>query len=426
MTAPQSSFDVIVVGARCAGSPCAKLLAERGLRVLLLDRARFPSDQPMSTHAIHARGLGYLEDWGLLPAVEKLGAQAVTHLHLDAGPFAVTSPLPTVGRHSSSLAPRRFLLDHLLVQAAAAAGAEVREGCTVEHLELRDSVVTGVVGRSEAGTTFRETARIVVGADGPGSRVARDAGAEKYYRVPARQGTAWSYWSDVDLQRQIWIAPRDGETVYAFGTSGGLSLIGVNWEIGGFKRMSATLGKAAEDVIRRHTPELFEKMRAGRREEVWRRGATESFFRTPSGPGWALVGDAGHKLDPCTAQGITHAFRDVALLVDALDRGLAGRESLDAALTTYHRERDAWSKPFFDFTCEMARMKPLNAIQLAMLDYGRDHPEVVTRFGGLITTAVAPSEFFALRHMLPLLARIGTHRLKRAYPARFMRRSSAA
>lgn len=413
MSISSSAYDVIVVGARCAGSPCAMLLAKRGMRVLLVDRARFPSDQPMSTHAIHARGLGHLSDWGLLGAVESLGAAPIVELHLDAGSFSVTAPLPSVSGRTKSLAPRRLLLDELLVRAAATAGAEVREGCTVEHLESHAGTVTGIVGRTEAGTPFRESARMVIGADGPGSRVARDAGAEKYHRIPVRQGTVWSYWSGVDLGGRIWVAPRDGGAVYAFATSGGLSLVGANWEIETFKRMSGAFGEAAEASIRRHVPDLFERLAAGRREESWKRGATESFFRVASGPGWALVGDAGHKLDPCTAQGITHAFRDVALLVAALDQGMSGRIPLEAALADYQRERDSWSKPFFDFTCEMARMKPLNAIQLAMLDYGRSHLEVVSRFGGLITTAVSPREFFAPRAMAGLLARIGGHKLRK-------------
>lgn len=417
-------YDVVIVGARCAGSPCAMLLARKGYRVLLLDRDRLPCEHPMSTHAVHARGLGYLAQWGLLEQVEAIGAEPVTSIRLDTGAFAVEAPLPTVDAASGglckTLGPRRLALDQVLLRGAEAAGAEIRDGCTVEHLLVEDGVVTGVRARSDTGATFQAAARLVIGADGPGSRVAIDAGAEKYNRVPTRQGTAWSYWSGVDLANKIWLAPRDGETVYAFATSGGLSLIGVNWAIDRFKGMGSDPAERFEQAVASAVPELHAAMREGRRDEKWWRGATENFFRVPCGPGWALAGDAGHKFDPCTAQGITHTFRDAAKLSEAVDAGLSGRSELAESLRTFHDERDRWLKPFYDFTCDMARMKPLDAAQVAMMELGLADPAVVTRFAGLITTATQPKSFFSPRHMVPVMARIGLQKLRK-----LIRRSAA-
>ncbi len=417
LTMMHDKYDVAVVGARCAGSPCAMLLARKGYRVLLLDRDRLPSEHPMSTHGVHARGLGYLAQWGVLEQVEAIGAEPATAIRLDTGGFAVEAPLPPVdgapGGLSKSLGPRRVALDHVLLRGAETAGVEIRDGCTVEHLLMDDGVVRGVRARSDTGTTFSVAARFVIGADGPGSRVATDAGAEKYNRVPARQGTVWSYWSGVDLANKLWIAPRDGENVYAFPTSGGLSLIGVNWAIDRFKEIGGDPGERFEQVVASALPELHAYMREGRREEKWWRGATESFFRVPCGPGWALAGDAGQKFDPCTAQGITHTFRDAAKLSDAVDAGLSGRSELAESLRAFHDDRDRWLKPFYDFTCDMARMKPLDAVQVSMMELGLTDPGIVTRFAGLITTATQPKSFFSPRNMVPLVARMGRHKLRK-------------
>ncbi len=413
------SYDVVVVGARCAGSPCAMLLARKGYRVLLLERDCLPREHPMSTHGVHARGLGYLEQWGLLKQVEEIGAEPATAIRLDTGGFAVEAPLPPVdgtpGGLSKTLGPRRLVFDHVLLRGAETAGAEIRDGCTVEHLLVEDGVVTGVRVRSDTGTTFSVAARFVIGADGPASRVATDAGAAKYNRVPVCQGTVWSYWSDVDLANKLWIAPRDGENVYAFPTSGGLSLIGVNWAIDRFKEIGSDAGQQFEQVVANALPGLYASMRDGRREEKWWRGATENFFRVPWGPGWALAGDAGHKFDPCTAQGITHTFRDAAHLSEAVDAGLSGRSELAESLRAFHDDRDRWLKPFYDFTCGMARMKPLDAVQVSMLELGMTETGVVTQFAGLITTATQPKAFFSSRNMVPLMARIGRHKLGKLF-----------
>src|SRR3954454_9628330 len=129
MTKP---YDAIVVGARCAGAPTAMLLAQKGYRVLVVDRATFPSDT-VSTHVIHAPGVAALARWGLLEPVTSTGCPAVETYSFDFGPFGLTgTPRPRDGI-SSAYAPRRTVLDKILVDAAAAAGAELREGFSVEQ-----------------------------------------------------------------------------------------------------------------------------------------------------------------------------------------------------------------------------------------------------------------------------------------------------
>lgn len=127
-------FDAIVVGARCAGSPTAMLLARRGYRVLLLDRARFPSDT-ISTHWIWPPGVACLKRWGLLDRVVASNCPPIRSLGLDLGAFVLTGVLPAVEGVDEMYAPRRTVLDKLLLDAAAEAGAEVREGFAVTGLD---------------------------------------------------------------------------------------------------------------------------------------------------------------------------------------------------------------------------------------------------------------------------------------------------
>src|ERR687883_19006 len=138
-------YDVIVVGARCAGSPTAMLLARRGYRVLLLDRSRFPSDTP-STLIIHPPGIAALRRWGLLDTLTATGCPPMQRYVFDFGPFLIDgTPHPWDGT-SVAYAPRRTVLDTILVDAAARAGAEVRERFTVEDVLIEDGVAVGVRG----------------------------------------------------------------------------------------------------------------------------------------------------------------------------------------------------------------------------------------------------------------------------------------
>ena len=146
-------YDAIVVGARCAGSPTAMLVARSGHRKLLVDRATFPSDT-LSTHAIHAPGVAALRRWGVLDTVIATGCPALETYSFDFGPFTITgTPRPCEGS-SVGYAPRRFLLDKILLDAAANAGAEVQEHFSVDELLVEDGVVVGVHGHDADGTPY--------------------------------------------------------------------------------------------------------------------------------------------------------------------------------------------------------------------------------------------------------------------------------
>ena len=163
-------YDVIVVGARCAGSPTAMLLARKGYKVLVVDKATFPSDT-ISTHLIHPPGVAALKRWGLLDEVVALGAPPIDTYAFDFGPLTVTGS-PGTDDSPVAYGPRRTVLDKVLVDAAAEAGAEIREGFTVDEITREDGRVTGIRGHDKSGATVTERARVVVGADGRNSMVA--------------------------------------------------------------------------------------------------------------------------------------------------------------------------------------------------------------------------------------------------------------
>ena len=176
--------DVIVVGARCAGTPTARLLARQGYRVLLVDRATFPSDT-ISTHCIRMSGIVQLQRWGLLDRVAATNCSPIRKLMTHRGDFALTGTPPPRPDGLVSYGPRRTKLDTVLVKAAAEAGAEVRTGFTVQDLLLEDDRVVGLRGQTRGGQAVTERARLVIGADGKHSLVARCVQAAPYREVPA-------------------------------------------------------------------------------------------------------------------------------------------------------------------------------------------------------------------------------------------------
>ncbi|HST04328.1 MAG TPA: FAD-dependent monooxygenase [Chloroflexia bacterium] len=177
-------YDVIVIGARCAGSPTAMLLARRGYRVLLLDKAGFPSDT-LSTHFVQQPGIARLKRWGLLDKVIASNCPPIHALRFDVGPFALTGASPAYDGVADAYAPRRRVLDNILVEAAAQAGAELREHFTVSELLMDGDRVTGIRGHAADGVAVTERARIVIGADGMRSLVARSVQALPTMRSPA-------------------------------------------------------------------------------------------------------------------------------------------------------------------------------------------------------------------------------------------------
>jgi 2-polyprenyl-6-methoxyphenol hydroxylase-like FAD-dependent oxidoreductase len=398
--------DVIIVGARCAGSPTAMLLARKGYRVLLVDRAAFPSDT-ISTHFVHPPGVAALQRWGLLDQLTSTGCPPVTSYSFDLGPIRIVGSLRPEDGVSHAYCPRRTVLDYLLVEAAVAAGAELRERFTVDEILIEDGHVTGLRGHTTGGATTTERARVVVGADGRRSLVANAVQAPRYHERPTIAAGYYAYWSGLPAETfEGYIRPPR-----AFGvapTNDGLTMVGVNWprtELAANRRdVEGTCARAFERV-----PEFAERVRAATRETRFvGTGDLPNYFRRPYGPGWALVGDAGYHKDPITAQGISDAFRDAEALAAGLDDALSGRRGYDEAMAEYQQTRDERALPMFEFTCDLARLKAPRPELQQLLGAVQTSQAAMDGFVSVIAGTVRVPEFFGPENIERIMAGAAT------------------
>lgn len=375
-----TEYDAIVVGARVAGSPTAMLLARKGYRVLLVDRAAFPSDT-MSTHLLHPPGMAALQRWGLAERLIATGCPPVLAYRFDFGPFALAGAPRGAPGAANAYAPRRIVLDNLLVEAASEAGAEIRQAFTVEGLVIEDGVVRGIRGRSAGGAPLVERARVVIGADGVSSRVARTVGASRYREVPAVEALYYGYWSDMPTNGEVQFYLRDDRALFALPTHDELTCVLVAWPIQEFK---ANRTDVLGNYLRAFQVEPAFAERIGRATRQSRIIGTQmsGFYRQSHGPGWALVGDAGYYKDACTAQGITDAFRHAELLTHALDEAFRGARPYDEALAGYQEARDEATLPMFELTGQLASFEP-------------PPPEMEQLFGALHGNQAATDDFMS-------------------------------
>lgn len=388
------TYDAIVVGARCAGSPTAMLLARKGYKVLLVDRATFPSDT-ISTHLIHPPGVTVLRRWGLLDQLVATGCPAIHTYNVDFGPFTI-SGTPGTAESAVSYSPRRTVLDKLLVDAAGEAGAEVREGFSVEELVMEDGDgrVSGIRGHAKGGGSVTERARVVIGADGPHSLVAKTVGAEKYREQAPLQSGYYSYWSGLPMAGRFEAYDRGDRAFAVWPTNDDLTLVIVSWPIVEFEACKSDIeGNYLQAIAR--APAFHERLRAARREERFFGAAIPNFFSKPYGPGWALVGDASYIKDFITAQGISDAFRDAELCTTALERWFSGAAAFDTAMSAYQSERDAQVGTIFDFTCQFARLQPPAPEMQQLLGAVHGNQEAMDGFVRIISGVVSPADFFS-------------------------------
>lgn len=351
-----TDYDAIVVGARVAGSPTAMLLARKGYRVLLVDRASFPSDT-ISTHLIHTPGMAALQRWDLAELVIATNCPPVPTYRLDFGPFAIVGQPRRAEGAPCAYAPRRVVLDEILVDAAADAGAEVRESFAVDGLIVEDGVVRGIRGRSKGSGSVVERARVVIGADGVNSVVARAVEAKAYNEVPALEALYLAYWSGLPANGEFQLYNRGDRGLAAIPTNDGLTIALVAWPIEEFEANRRDLLGNYLAAFQTE-PTFAERFERATRESRVVGKVMHNFYRQSHGPGWALVGDAGYHKDAVTAQGISDAFRDAESLTQALDDTFSGRLPFDAALAAYQETRDRTTMPMFELTCQLAAFEP--------------------------------------------------------------------
>jgi flavin-dependent dehydrogenase len=326
------------------------LLARRGLRTLLLDHGTFGSDT-LSTHALMRGGVMQLARWGLLDRIVDAGTPAVRRTTFRYGEEKIDITIKASHGVDALYAPRRTLLDTTLVRAAAEAGAEVHHLTSVVDLIRYKRRVAGVLATTMEGRFVELHAPLVIGADGIRSTVARRVAAPLTRVGRNISAATYGYWSDLDTEGYEWVFRRDAASG-VIPTNDGLAVVFA----GGTRDRIGRGGPGViADVVAEGAPELAERLRRATPPIGARTFSGQAgYMRRASGPGWALVGDAGYFKDPISAHGITDALRDAELLARAVIEGGGVAADTDEALEEYGALRDRLSIPLFDIVDQIA------------------------------------------------------------------------
>lgn len=382
-------YDAIVVGARCAGASLATFLARAGASVLLVDRDALPSDHVLSTHTIHSPGIDVLDELGVGARMREVTppTRVMRIVKNDAFmdvPFAD-------GR--SEYCPRRHRLDDLLQQAAQAAGAELRDRTRATEVLFEDGRATGVrLERHGHAETVRS--RLVVGADGRHSTIAKCVEAEEYLGYDAPRGMYWAYWDAPPAWGTdaypfgMYVANRRGRIRVVFQTDYRQLLVGslppvsevARWKADPLAALTADV--AADPVV---APIVSNRAPAS---DV--RGTVKEryFFRRGAGTGWVLVGDAGHHKEFVIGDGMTEALLQVRALAPAIAEGT------DAALVRWWRARDVAALPYFRFGQDEGRLGTANDLQALVFERAGRDPRYQQRLARTLDHDLSPYDVF--------------------------------
>jgi 2-polyprenyl-6-methoxyphenol hydroxylase-like FAD-dependent oxidoreductase len=370
------------------------MLARRGLRVCLLDKARFPSET-LSTHVIQPCGVAVLERLGVLDAAWAAGAVPLTRFTLVSNRARISAAIEPGEFGTPALCLRRIALDRLLVDAAAAAGAEVRTQTRVSGLLREGNRVAGV--KTAAGPL---RARLVVGADGRGSTVAGAVGAREYYVAPPARMFSWAYFEGAAEADGHLRLGSVGDLNYVAGpTDAGLYMAAVCPPLAvkdaflADRERSFMAGIAA-------WPELAELLNGATRTGPIRVMANwHGYFREAAGPGWALLGDAGNFKDPSPAQGIADALRQAERIADAIEAGLGGAAEIDGELRRWWRRRDEDGYEMHWFAADMGRAGPSPPLASQLTRDIADDDEATAGLLRVLNHDIPPSRLFTPRRL---------------------------
>jgi 2-polyprenyl-6-methoxyphenol hydroxylase-like FAD-dependent oxidoreductase len=381
------------------------LLARKGYRVLVVDKAAFPSDT-VSTHLIHPPGVAALKRWGLLDRVVATGCPPIDTYAFDFGPFTLEGS-PGTEEAPVSYAPRRTRLDKILVDAASEAGAEVREEFTVEEVLVEEGRVTGIRGHSKGGAPVTERARVVVGADGLNSTLARAVKPEQYHEKPRILAAYYTYWSGLPMNGRFEAYIRSHCSFAVWPTNDDWTLVICGWPYTEFEARKKDIEGNYHRVIDM-APAFAERLRSAKREDRFYGMAVPNYFRKPYGPGWALIGDAGYNKDFITAQGIQDAFRQAEACAGALDESFRGVRSFEEAMGAFQAARDERAIPIYHFTCELATQEPPPPEMQKVLGAARGNREAMNGFARVNAGVTSPAEYFSEENVKRIFAAAAT------------------
>lgn len=391
------TFDVIVIGGSVAGAPTAMLLARQGHKVLLIDKSVFPRDAN-STHFIWPRGVSYLNRWGVAgPILEQTPHFRNMEVCIEGISLYGAVPLDDLKARFRRLhgddhgvidhycGPRRYFLDSHLLNCAREAGVTVREGVSYRAPIIEGGRVCGIVAAGDDGRELQARARLVIGADGRFSKFVKDVGARDTDVRPLSTFAYFGYFSGIDKD-ELAIHKRGRFGTAIFPTLDQTHMVLVYGPTACWDDFKHNPEQNFLDIYRFCAPDVAAQIERAERTEPFKAMARmEAFQRDSTGPGWALVGDAGSFKDQVTAMGITHAFRDAELISTYIHRALGGEFSLDDGLRQYRAARAADYTDYFDFVCKTAEMNNYSADDLKYFYSIRDNQaaidQMMSQFG---------------------------------------------
>lgn len=397
------TFDVAIVGARCAGAPLATLLAREGLRVCLVDRSKFPSEIP-STHGIQPCGVAVLDRLGVLDSIRATGAPPITRasIQIDDIRIDLDDSFGLVEKFGAPMfCVRRTILDQILIDEAVAAGADFRPETAVTGLTDADGVITGIkTSRGDVG------ASLVVGADGPSSAVARFAGSREYHATPPGRMFMWGYFEGVrDLEPRIRLGKSGDTAMLSAPTDGQLFLAAV---VPSMRDKHEYLADTGAGLVRGIAafPEVAAITGEGQRVGPVRTMTRwHGYFRQATGPGWVLAGDAGHFKDPTPGQGISDALRQIEKLAPAIVEGL-GTGTIHARLKEWAAWRDADAWEMYWFATDMGAPGETRPLVREMIRAIVEQPGGTEQFLRVLNHDLAPSKLYTPSRAVKAAARL--------------------
>ncbi len=414
------TYDVIIIGARIAGAATAALLAQQGARVLLLERATFPAPT-ISCPVFFGNSMAVLERIGVIDAVEAIDAPQIRYYGSRSPQLDLVARLPASHGRDYAYSMRREVIDTaILKRVRTYANITLREGFNVTGLIWGAGQVVGVRGRQHGAAEESLYAHAVVGADGKRSLVARAVNAPIYDAIKGESCLFYAYYHNVtpldEPSSIVYLAEERRTAALAFDADDGLTVVSALLPAEQFDHLRKDPEGTLQSVWR-SIPELARRCRhATRATPVMGQGPTDSFYRQSYGPGWALVGDAGHYIDPITGQGINNALRSAELFTEAWIR-TRRRTAWKRAMAGYQRQRDAETHPMYNLIRFSMRMQP--AVN-AGLDFWTPlfqaiarNPDMTSQYIGIFNGATPVNGFF---HPLNLARMMLQDRLRMLNP----------
>lgn len=381
-------YDVLVIGSRVAGASLGLLLGKHGRRVLLVDRDHFPSDT-LSTHIVPPQGVSFLNELGVLADVEAVGFRRIVRTRTYVSDCLFEGPIAPSGGYA--LAPRRSSLDSILIEhATKQQDVEFRPETRVVALIWEDSRVVGAVLSTADREQYSVRARIVVGADGRYSQVAKWVAAPVYDQVPDLRPIYYGYFSRVTAWPEPalevfyvgdWIA-------FLFPMQPDLDCLVMEVRPQDFETFRRDSRVIFEESFRK-LPFMADRLKNAKLEgSIQGTRGVPNLFRKPYGPGWVLTGDAAHSKDPSTGFGIRDALLQSFLLSEVLNAILNGAE-WETSLGEFEQKRNRALLPSFRTTVEYMRLQGAPDTQLAWLRAILANPHLCRAFMQSLSSSLA-------------------------------------